>query len=144
MVLVKEEAARHNLQKLRKTVKKELEKAWHENGKKGEMIPRFDKSLKKDLKGYIEYCTRFSWRIVTQVPPIKIDYKTSTFNPSSHTESQAFTSSPQRGTPGRWLDFQGHKQIKCYVWPTLFDWDNRVIEKGDVVFKEDSLRVSAL
>jgi len=144
MVLVKEEAARHDLEKLVKSVKKELKQKWKNDGKNGETIPSFDKNLKIDLQGYIEYCTRFSWRMVTQVPPLKIDYKSSTFNPSSHTESQAFTSSSQRATPGRWIDSQERKQIKCHVWPTLFDWDNRVIEKGDVVFKENSLHISAV
>ena len=84
------------------TVKKESKEQWKENGKKGGLILSFDKSLKRDLKGYIEYCTRFSWRIVTQVPPLKIDYKTSTFNPSYHTESQALASTAVRSSHGRW------------------------------------------
>ena len=118
------------------TVKKEFKEQWKENGRKGGLIPSFDKSLKRDLKGYIEYCTRFSWRIVTQVPPLKIDYKTSTFNPSYHTESQAFASTAVRSSRGRWTYPQERKGIKCYVWPTLYDWDNGVIEKGDVVLEE--------
>lgn len=115
------------------TVKKKLKEKWKENGKKEEIIPSYDKSLKRDLKSYIEYCALFSWRIVTQVPPLKIDCKSSTFNPSYHTECQAFLSSTQHSTSGGWVDSQERKQIKCYVWPTLFDCDNRVIEKGDVV-----------
>jgi len=138
MVLVKEEAVTQNLQMLVKTVKKAIKDHWRNNEKTREMIPYYDKSLKNDLKGYIEYCTRFSWRIVTQVPPLKIDSISTTFSPSYHIESQAFASSTQWGTSKRWGDFQQRKQIKCYVWPTLFDSDHRVIEKGDVVLADHS------
>ena len=126
------------------TVKKEFKQQWKQNGRKGGFIPSFDKSLKRDLKGYIEYCTRFSWRIVTQVPPLKIDYKTSTFNRSYHTESQAFASTTVRSSHGRCAYPQERKGIKCYVWPTLFDWDERVIEKGDVVLKEPITHVTVV
>lgn len=138
MVLVKEGAVKHNLETLVKTVKKELKDKWKENGKKGEVIPNYDKNLKNDLKSYIEYCTQFAWRMVTQVPPLKVDYKSSTFNPSYHTKSQAFASPVQQSTTGRWVDSRERKQIKCYVWPALFDADNRVIEKGEVVLAEHS------
>lgn len=114
-------------------VKKDLKKTWRENDTK--LLPKYDKSLKNDLKGYIEYCTRFSWRIVTQVPPLKVDYKSSTFNPSFHKESQAFSFTHQQGTSESWVESQGRKQIKCYVWPTLCDSGNIVIEKGDVILE---------
>ena len=81
---------------------------------------------------------------MTQVPPLKIDYKTSTFNPSYHTESQAFASTIVRSSHGRRTYPQERKWIKCYVWPTLFDWDERVIEKGDVVLKEPITHVTVV
>ena len=84
------------------TAKKEFKEQWKENVKKGGLIPSFDENLKRDLKGYIEHCTSFSWRILSQVPPLKIDYKTSTFNPSYLTESQAFASTAVRSSQGRW------------------------------------------
>ena len=114
-------------------VKKDLKKRWKENDKK--LLPTYEKSLKNDLRGYIEYCTRFAWRIVTQVPPLKVDYQSSTFNPSYLNESQAFSFSAKQKNPESWVESQGRKQIKCYVWPTLFDSEDRVIEKGDVVLQ---------
>ena len=119
-------------------VKRELKVKWKENKKKEEILPSFDKSLKKELKGYIEYCTRFSWRAVTQVPPLKIDYNSWTFNPLSHSESQAFSSLAKPNASQRWASTQGGKRIYCYLWPTLYDWENRVIAKGDVVLTERS------
>lgn len=118
-------------------VKKEVKEKWKEHGKQG-TLPSYDKCLKKELKSYIQYCTQFSWRIVTQVPPLKIDYKTTTYNPAYHSESQAFMSSAPRHTPQRWASTQDRKHVKWYVWPTLYDCDSRVIEKGDVVLEEHS------
>ncbi|KAL9960015.1 hypothetical protein ACROYT_G033405 [Oculina patagonica] len=107
MVLVKEAAERHNLESLVQIVKKEVKEKWKEHGKQG-TLPSYDKCLKKELKSYIQYCTQFSWRIVTQVPPLKIDYKTTTYNPAYHSESQAFMSSAPRHTPQRWATHTPH------------------------------------
>ena len=115
-------------------VKKEVKEKWKGSGKQGN-LPSYDKSVKKDLKSYIEYCTQFSWRIVTQVPPLEIDYKSSTYNPAYQNESQAFLSFSSRKAPGGWANTQERKIVKCYVWPTLYDCDRRVIEKGDVVLE---------
>ena len=125
-------------------VRKEVKRKWKEGGKKEEMIPSYDKGPKRDLKSYISYCTQFSWRIVTQVPPLRIDYESSTYSPSCHTESQAFVSSHERATPKRVAGFQERKEIIYYFWPTLYDWENRVIGKGDVVLKKGNIYVTAL
>ena len=122
-------------------VRKEVKRKWKEGGKKEEMIPSYDKGLKRDLKSYIRYCTQFSWRIVTQVPPLRIDYESSTYSPSCHTESQAFVSSHERATH---TGFPARKEIIYYFWPTLYDWENRVIGKGDVVLKESDIYVTTL
>ena len=119
-------------------IKKEIKGKWSQQCKETG-LPSYDKSLKNELKRYIEYCTRFAWRIVTQVPPLKIDYKSTTYNPASHNESQAFSSSASQHPPERWASMQERpKIVKYYVWPTLHDFDGRVIEKGDVVLAEQS------
>ena len=118
--------------------RKEIKEKWREQYK-AENLPSYDKNVKKELKGYIEYCTRFAWRLVTQVPPLKIDYKSSTYNSANHNESQAFSSSASQ----RWASMQERpKLVKCYVWPTLYDFDRRVIEKGEVVLSEQSASCS--
>lgn len=118
--------------------KKEIKEKWVKQHEQ-ENLPSYDKGLKNDLKPYIEYCSRFAWRIVTQVPPLKIDYKSTTYNPASHNESQAFSSSASQHPPERWASMQERsKPVKCYVWPTLHDFDGMVIEKGDVVLAEQS------
>ena len=119
--------------------KKEIKEKWKKQYEQ-ENLPSYDKSLKNELKAYIEYCTRFAWRIVTQVPPLVIDYKSSTYNPASHNESQAFSSSASQQPPHRWASMQERPTIVklYYVWPTLHDFDGRVIEKGEVVLTEQS------
>ena len=118
--------------------KKEIKEKWREQYEQ-KNLPSYDKSLRNELKPYIEYCTRFAWRIVTQVPPLMIDYKSTTYNSASHNESQAFLSSVLQHPPERWASMQERpKIVKCYVWPTLHDFDRRVIEKGDVILAEQS------
>ena len=118
-------------------VKKQLKAKWRDPENE-EILPSYmyDKELKRDLQPYIEYCTKFAWRTVTQVPPLVIDYKTRTYNPVYHNESQAFSSSPKRDTPPRCATTEVEKRVKCYLWPTLYDCDNRVIEKGEVILTE--------
>ena len=72
---------------------------------------------------------------MTQVPPLNVDYKSSIVNYAYHNESQAFSFSAKQSTSESWAKSQERKQIRCYVWPTLFDSENRVIEKGDVVLE---------
>ena len=123
------------------TVKKDLENKWRQQlqeqqqqqkkrGHRGhatyaeDILPPFDGSIRPDhLLKYIEYCCQFSWRMVTQVPPLKIEFKSEMYDPKIHNESSSFAKE-KKTCPS---------QVKCYLWPTLLDCDNRVIEKGEVV-----------
>lgn len=87
------------------------------------ILPTFDGSLRDSLSKYIEYCCQFSWRMVTQVPPLKIAFQSKAYDPKIHNESSSFAREKKMSP----------SQIKCYLWPTLLDCDNRVIEKGEVV-----------
>lgn len=85
------------------------------------LLPSYDEKTKK-LAKYMDYCCRFSWRMVTQVPPLKLNYQSQHFDERNH-------------VPG----FEGDKkqtsspQIKCFLWPTLLDCEERVIAKGEVL-----------
>ncbi|XP_078342815.1 uncharacterized protein LOC144628574 [Oculina patagonica] len=132
MVVVKETAVNHKLDKLVQTAKKDLETKWKQQWQRQRsnrvnatehILPPYDGALKDSLEKYIEYCCQFSWRMVTQVPPLKIGYESTMYNSMFHTESSSFAREKKTAT----------SQIKCYLWPTLLDCDNRVIEKGEVV-----------
>jgi len=127
MVQVKERAVEHKLDKLVQTVRHNLESKWKEELRpkrayaKEPILPPFDdKLINGSLAKYIDYCCRFAWRIVTQVPPMKIAYQDHQFEHSYHIES---ASSAKTKTPTK---------IKCFLWPILLDFENRVITKGEV------------
>ena len=80
--------------------------------------------LKRDLENYIKYCTKFAWLMVSQVPPLEIEYKDNIFNPRTHVLSQAFSFEADRSRTRR---------IFCYLWPTLQDCQGKVLVKGEVV-----------
>lgn len=121
MTHVKEQAASKKLDisKFLETVIVKLKKSWRSQIPN---VPDCNEGLMKTLATYIEYCCRFSWRLVTQLPPLKISYRDAYFNPSYHTESNFSTKA--RGTT---------MLIKCFLWPMLLDCDKRVITKGEVL-----------
>lgn len=107
-----------------------------------ELLPSYEsyeKGLKKTLEGYIKYCTQFSWRLATQVPPIRIEYKEFTYNSLYHNESQAFVPFSKTATPRSWAFPQKHMEEVFYLWPILVDFDGTVVEKGDVVVKKNRI-----
>jgi len=132
MVLIKETATEHKLDKIVETVKSEVLRKWktqlnqQKETRRDPSLPNVDDKLLNDgLERYINYCCRFSWRLVTQVPPLKISYYTTDFDPICHVESTCFAGD-KRPSP----------KIKCFLWPTLLDCDNRVIAKGEVLLSE--------
>lgn len=116
-----------------------MESRLKENREKG-MLPSYgsyEKGLKKTLEGYIKYCIQFSWRLATQVPPIRIEYKELTYNSLYHNESQALVPSSKTATTRNWACSQKHMEEVFYLWPILLDFDGTVVEKGDVVVKKN-------
>lgn len=111
------------------TVKNEVQRKLKEEGhqskaKKTELILPplpFDENNKK-LAKYMDFCCRFSWRMVTQVPPLKLDYQSQQFDERSHVQG---VKSDKKQTSS--------SQIKCFLWPTLLDCEKRVIAKGEVL-----------
>lgn len=91
------------------------------------------KQVLKGLNDYVKACLRLSWRIVTQVPPMKLEYQTFKFNTSVHTKMgyydgfkrPAKTVSPAQETQ--------EEDIACYLWPSLRDGGGRVIKAGEVL-----------
>lgn len=111
------------------TVKNEVQRKWKEGGhqskakKTGLILPPLPSDEKnRKFANYMDYCCRFSWRMVTQVPPLKLDYQSQHFDERSHVPG--FKSDKKRNSSS---------QIKCFLWPTLLDCEKRVIVKGEVL-----------
>lgn len=91
------------------------------------------RQLLKGLDDYVKACLRLSWRIVTQVPPMRLEYQTPKFNTIIHTKrgyyddfnGQIKTVSPAQETQ--------EENIAFYLWPALRDGGGRVIKAGEVV-----------
>lgn len=96
------------------------------------LLLAYDSTLLHGLNDYIKYCTQFSWCALTQVPPLKIDFRTAAYSSRSHTVSQAF-SSTEKGSPTRRPVHSEARAVLCYLWPTLQDCDGKVLRKGEVI-----------
>ncbi|XP_015748127.1 PREDICTED: uncharacterized protein LOC107327922 [Acropora digitifera] len=118
MTHVKEKAASKKLDisKFLEDVKAKTKVKWRSQIRS---VPDYNEKLLKALETYIDYCCRFSWRLVTQLPPLKIGYHDKFFDRTCHTENRYSTKTGVR--------------IKCFLWPILLDCDKRVIAKGEVL-----------
>lgn len=86
--------------------------------------------LIKGLDKYIKACIRLTWRMVTQTPPLKLEYHCSKFNKDFHKNvlkvSVRTPSSTQQ---------EQDEEIACYLWPGLQDGGGRRIRPGEVLLK---------
>jgi len=129
LILVKEEAKTHDLSSLEEEVKRSISSKWIRTAN---LLLEYDSVLLHDLNDYINYCTRFAWCALTQVPPMKINYSTAAYSSRSHIMSQAFAASETR-SPSRRSAYTEAQKILCYLWPVLQDCDGKIIRKGEVV-----------
>ena len=96
-----------------------------------------DKSLKMNYRRYvlddrkvdryIRECIRIVWRMITQVPAMKIEYQ-STHLKSFHTKKGYY--SGMRSTEG-----DPNEEIAYYLWPALIDGGGRLVRKAEVLCK---------
>ena len=83
---------------------------------------------------YIKASIRLTWRMVTQTPPLRLEYQ-SLYLQQCH-KKMGYHMSPEvrtlvKGTP----DQHQEEEIACYLWPGLFDGEGRCIRKGEVLCK---------
>lgn len=86
----------------------------------------------KILEGFQDYtkkCISLAWLMVTQVPPLEIDYQTFVFDKDHHETAQGKHSIPNN--TGR--QERQAENIAFYVWPGLSEYGGRVIQLGKVV-----------
>ena len=93
--------------------------------------------LLEKLNQYIKACLRLSWRIVTQVPPMNLEYQTLKLNSNIHKKLGYHASFKGREKSPRQENQE--EEIACYIWPGLQDGGGRVIKVGEVlcVIQED-------
>ena len=114
-------------------VKSSIASQWNRSYR-DQLLLDYDSTLLHDLNDYTKYCTQFAWCAVTQVPPLKIDFRTAAYSSRSHTVSQAFSFTEERSPTRRPVRSES-RTVFCYLWPTLQDCDGKVIRKGEVILK---------
>lgn len=82
------------------------------------------------LGKYIFACIKLTWRMVTQMPPMKLEYHCSQFNKDIHRK----VSRGQEGTRRLSKKDQG-EDIIFYLWPGLQDGGGRRIRHAEVLCK---------
>ena len=83
---------------------------------------------------YIKASIQLTWRMVTQTPPLRLEYHSSHLQ--RYHKNMGYHMSPEvrmlvKGTP----DQHQEEEIACYLWPGLFDGEGRCIRKGEVLCK---------
>ena len=74
--------------------------------------------------------------MVSQVPPLEIEYKDEVFNSRTHVLSQAFSFPEDHGLAHHQRHPTARRTIVCYLWPTLQDCEKKVLVKGEVILSQ--------
>jgi len=85
------------------------------------------------LSDYIKACIRLAWRMVTQVPPLQLEYKSLKFDKAVHKLARFQCNSDDQ----RFSEAPG-ENIACYLWPALLEGGGRIIFSGEVLCKWES------
>ena len=88
-------------------------------------MPASSQEVLPQLTDYIQACIRLTWRMVTQVPPLQLEYKAVKFDKDIHklTRFQCNTG------------YSPSENIACYLWPALLEAGGRIIFPGEVLCK---------
>ena len=81
----------------------------------------------RDLDDYLNACIKLTWRMVTQVPPLRLEYHTFIYKKECH---KLVESQDEAGDDRN----QDHKVY--YLWPGLKDGGGRTIFKGQVALEK--------
>ena len=83
------------------------------------------------LNSYIKACIRLTWRMVTQLPPLRLEYHSPRFDHRIH-KKEEYQNKTEKNPVAE--DSSG-EQILCYLWPGLLDGGGRLILQGQVLCK---------
>ena len=101
-----------------------------------DIVPSYNYTVMYSLDEYIKYCTKFAWCMVSQVPPLEIEYKNKVFDSRTHVLSQAFSFGGENCPDHHRRHPKAQQTIMCYLWPTLQDCQGKVIVKGEVILSK--------
>ena len=106
---------------------------WYEKDKSCNFKPAAE--LKPLLDKYIKDCLRLTWKMVTQVPPLKLEFHSSKFDKLIHMNRGYHSSYQGSRKPHRSAGEEQEEEIECYLWPGLQDGGGRKIHEARVICK---------
>lgn len=130
LMTLKETADTCQLDSLEERVSAEAYEKWREWRQKDKSC-MFEPTahLIPSLNKYIKDCLRLTWKMVTQVPPMKLEFHSIKFDKSIH-ENMGY-----RGSSHSSARKEHEEEIDCYLWPGLQDGGGRSIRKAEVICK---------
>ncbi|XP_078384941.1 uncharacterized protein LOC144667419 isoform X2 [Oculina patagonica] len=132
LISLKETSHVCNLQCLEKDVAQsawEKWNEWYDEDTSFVHTPSWD--VLTQLSSYTKECIRLTWRMVTQLPPLRVEYQSSNFDCSIHKKT-AYHDMAEKN-PGN--EETSSAEIACYLWPGLYDGGVRLIRPGEVLCK---------
>ena len=109
-------------------------KMWSQREKSCRLIPREATLNDSKILSYIEKCIQLTWRMVTQVPALAIEYQ-SVYLRQQH-KKMGYHSSPEMFMAVKTPTWQEpEEEIACYLWPGLLDGNGTLIRAGEVLCK---------
>lgn len=106
---------------------------WLKEEKSCNLLPSYQLLCEAQMASYIKACIRMTWRMVTQIPPLKLEYSSS-YLQSFH-KKMGYHTSPDMRASVKSTSGQAQEEIACYLWPGLFDGRGRMIRAGEVLCK---------
>ena len=90
----------------------------------------------QQLEEYIKACIGLTWRMVTQVPPLKLEYHLTEFDKDIHKDiGYQYSRKTHHTNSNSSPPSDQGPEIKCYLWPGLLDGGGRLIRAGEVICK---------
>nr|XP_058940338.1 uncharacterized protein LOC131768632 [Pocillopora verrucosa] len=136
MLSLKETSHLGNLDCFQKDVRKIVWERWTNcmSEREESFLPRPSEDVLTQLGDYIKACIRLTWRMVTQVPPMQLEYGAVQFDKDLHKLARF----QNRAEFCRGADHLTGQIIACYLWPALLESGGRTIFLGEVMCEPES------
>lgn len=100
--------------------------SWSSREKSVKIWPDYSIFYDPKIVLYIKKCVQLSWRMVTQVPAMRIEYQSTILQSSVH-KRLGYYSGMGRSREG--------EEIAHYIFPALFDGGGRLVRAAEVLCK---------
>ncbi|KAJ7353745.1 hypothetical protein OS493_032615 [Desmophyllum pertusum] len=123
MLCLKQTAHLCNLDFFENDVKEIVWERWqkhlYEDGKP--LLPALSQNVLIELSDYIRACIRLTWRMVTQMPPLQLEYKSIKFDKDIHKLTRSQCNTEYSHSEDQPCGEVHNENIACYMWPALLE-----------------------